>query len=91
MHLRIPRDIHAECAEEADRLGMSITAIMLERLSATSSQKTKTELTRLVSEVAGYGEPVLRPALEALWSTDETHRMRCIRDALHAARDVREA
>lgn len=88
MHLRIPRDLHAECIADADRLGTSINAVVIDRVAASSSRNTKLELSQLVTEISNYGKPVLQLALEAMWSTDETHRMRCILNALHAARDA---
>lgn len=85
MHLRLPRELHAECVRESERHGTSISAVILERLMASSTATAKSELSRLASEVSSYGEDVLRYALDAVWAPDETHRMRCIRDALHAA------
>jgi hypothetical protein len=69
---------------------VSISAVVLERLMAGSTSQAKAELSRLAAEVSVYGEDVLRHALDAVWGADETHRMRSIRDALHAAKNARQ-
>lgn len=90
MHVRLQRAEHAELSAEAARRGVTVRALVRERLTPRADQHAaqhgRAELIRLVTQISQHGREALELALELGWGRpDGARRIEVLAAALAAA------